>query len=60
LGDAPLFGNERVWVSQSGWRLWAILGLALFMVDLTIRHAPGLVGFRRERGTPAPNFALPA
>jgi len=60
LGDAPLFGNERVWVSQSGWRLWAILGLALFMVDLTIRHAPGLVGFRRARGTPAPNFALPA
>lgn len=52
LGNEPIFGDERLWVARPGWRLWTVVALMLLLVDLTIRHAPGLLGLkRRPRGT---------
>jgi len=45
----PVFSDERQWVTAPGWRVWTLIALLLFMIDLTIRHAPSLVGLRRPR-----------
>ncbi len=48
LGDKPVFDDARHWVAQPEWRLWTALALILFMLDLAIRHAPGLFGLNRR------------
>ncbi|MCC6312959.1 MAG: VWA domain-containing protein [Thermomicrobiales bacterium] len=48
-GEA-LFSAAPVWTSRDGWWFWAALALAVFMLDLTLRHAPRLLGFARRRG----------
>lgn len=62
LGDEPVFNNDAKWVAVPGWRLWALLGLLLFLGDLTVRHSPNLFGLlkRRPTRTASPAFALPA
>lgn len=60
LGDEPIFSDETQWVAQPGWRIWAMVALILFMLDLTIRHAPALFGLRRVARRPGPAMAVPA
>ena len=60
LGDEPIFSDETQWVAQPGWRIWALVALVLFMLDLTIRHAPALFGLRRVARRPGPAIAVPA
>ncbi len=59
LGDAPAFSDERVWVTVPGWRIWAVVALVFFMLDLVMRHAPGLLSLRRRSSQPA-GYAMPA
>ena len=47
LGDASIFGDKLEWVARSQWRPWAVVALALFMLDLAIRHVPGVFGLRK-------------
>jgi uncharacterized membrane protein len=42
-GDAPR------WVARALWQVWVLAALALFMVDLIIRYASGLIGSSRRR-----------
>lgn len=60
LGDDPIFSDERQWVAQPGWRVWTLVALALFMLDLTIRHAPSLFGLRTIARRARPGVAVPA
>lgn len=60
LGGDPIFSDETQWVAQPGWRIWALVALVLFMLDLTIRHAPALFGLRRVARRPGPAIAVPA
>ena len=60
LGDEPIFSDERQWVTQPGWRVWTLVALALFMLDLTIRHAPSLFGLRTIARRVRPGIAVPA
>src|SRR5690606_16963545 len=39
-------------VLEPAWRPWLVLGLALFLLDLALRYAPGLF-VRRRRPVPA-------
>ncbi len=48
LGGDQIASGQRVWVAQPGWRIWTLAALILFMLDLTIRHAPALFGLRRR------------
>jgi uncharacterized protein YegL len=43
-------GNWR-WARTAAWPLWTAAAFILFMIDLTIRYAPGLIRFRRLRRT---------
>jgi hypothetical protein len=49
LGNEPVFSTESEWVAAPGWRIWALVALLLFLLDLTIRHAPSLFGLRKTR-----------
>jgi hypothetical protein len=60
LGDQPIFSDERQWVAQPGWGVWTLVALALFMLDLTIRHAPSLFGLRVMTRRVRPGVAVPA
>ncbi len=60
LGDQPIFSDERQWVAQPGWGVWTLVALALFMIDLTIRHAPSLFGLRAMARRVRPGVAVPA
>ena len=60
LGDEPIFSDERQWVAVPGWRVWTVIALALFMLDLTIRHAPSLFGLRTMARRARPGLAVPA
>ncbi len=60
LGDEPVLSGARQWVALPGWRLWALIGLMLFVVDLTIRHAPNVFGLRRRARPVGPALAVPA
>ena len=53
LGDKTLFSDELAWVARPAWRLWAVVGLALFMLDLAIRHVPGVFGLRKRSPMPS-------
>ncbi len=48
LGDTSIFGDKLEWVARREWRLWALVALALFMLDLAIRHVPGVFGLRKR------------
>lgn len=50
-GGEALFIDDATWDWYRGpsWRLWALLSLALFMLELFIRYAPGLFGLSRPR-----------
>ncbi|MCW5715724.1 MAG: VWA domain-containing protein [Bauldia sp.] len=50
IAGENLFTTAPVWSSRPGWSLWAALALAVFMLDLVIRHAPRLLGFLGSRG----------
>jgi uncharacterized protein YegL len=43
LADAEQMfaGGERRWVTREGWKVWVLLTLALFLIDLIIRYASG-------------------
>jgi uncharacterized protein YegL len=43
LADAEqiFVGGERRWVAHEGWKVWVLLALALFLIDLIIRYASG-------------------
>jgi hypothetical protein len=60
LGDEPVFGTEMRWVAVPGWRIWALIALLLFLTDLTVRHAPNLLGLRRRADALVPALAVPA
>ncbi len=60
LGDDPLFSDERQWVAKPGWRIWAVVALLLFMLDLAVRHAPSIFGLRKSARRPGPASAMPA
>ncbi len=49
--DDPIFSDATEWVAHPGWRLWAVLGLLLFLLDLTVRYAPTIFGARKGRAT---------
>jgi len=55
LADAEQIfaGSERRWVTHEGWKVWVLLALALFLIDLMIRYASGPRGSKRN----APTFA---
>lgn len=40
--DAALFVNDPQsrWLKRSGWRAWALLGLAAFVAGLLVRYSP--------------------
>jgi uncharacterized protein YegL len=43
LADAEqaFAAGERRWVTHEGWKVWVLLALALFLIDLIIRYASG-------------------
>ena len=47
LGDNPVLGGKMEWATQREWRLWALAALVLFMLDLSIRHVPGVFGLSK-------------
>lgn len=49
VGGEPIFRDETRWVLHSGWRLWTLLALALFLADLTVRYAPNLFAIRKQK-----------
>jgi von Willebrand factor type A domain/Aerotolerance regulator N-terminal len=44
-----LDGGPRRLVARNLWQVWVAAALALFMAELVIRYASGLIGKRRER-----------
>jgi hypothetical protein len=60
LGDQPVFAAEMRWTAVPGWRIWALIALALFLGDLVIRHAPNLVGLQKRARPLGPALAVPA
>ena len=55
LADAEeiFAGGERRWVTHEGWKVWVLLALALFLIDLIIRYASGPRGSKRNAPTSA-------
>jgi len=47
--DQIFAGSTWRLVSRNLWQLWVAAALALFMAELVIRYASGLIGKRRER-----------
>ncbi|MCY1538730.1 hypothetical protein D9M68_742850 [compost metagenome] len=43
---------------ERAWRPWVVLALALFLLDLTMRYAPGYFGFLRDGRRRASNRAF--
>ena len=41
-------GSERRWVTHEGWKVWVLLALGLFLIDLIIRYASGPRGSKRN------------
>jgi hypothetical protein len=37
-------GGQPRWVARSLWQVWVLAAFALFLADLLIRYASGLVG----------------
>jgi len=42
-------GGETRWVARPLWQVWIVAAVALFMSDLVVRYASGLIGTRRRR-----------
>ena len=43
--EEQIFGaGEPRWVARPLWQVWVLAAFALFLVDLMIRHASGLIG----------------
>jgi uncharacterized protein YegL len=42
-------GSEARWVARDLWQVWILAALALFMVDLMVRYAGGLIGTRAAK-----------
>jgi uncharacterized protein YegL len=55
LADAEQIfaGGERRWVTHEGWKVWVLLALAVFLIDLIIRYASGPRGSKRNAPTSA-------
>jgi hypothetical protein len=47
--DQIFAGGEWRVVGRHLWQVWIAAALALFMVELVIRYAPGMIGRRREQ-----------
>ncbi|MCC6982699.1 MAG: VWA domain-containing protein, partial [Bauldia sp.] len=50
--DAPFLEVSRGWLMKAEWRLWALIALALFLVDLAIRYTPDLLRIGRRASRP--------
>ena len=46
VANEPALREQMRWVARPGWRVWALLGLLLFVLDLTVRYAPHLLWWR--------------
>jgi hypothetical protein len=44
-------GRQSRWVARSAWQVWVLAALALFLADLIVRYAAGLIGIRRQSAT---------
>ncbi len=61
-GDPLAGATDTVWEFAPSWRPWALAGLIIFLLDLVVRYAPGLLAPWRGRasvGRPA-GLAAPA
>jgi hypothetical protein len=47
--DQIFAGGEQRWVARALWQVWVLAALALFMADLIIRYASGLIGPKRAK-----------
>jgi len=47
--DQIFTGREPRWVARALWQAWVLAGFALFLADLTIRYASGLIGLRATK-----------
>jgi hypothetical protein len=56
-GGENAFTSAPIWVARPGWWLWLLIALSLFTLDLTVRHAPGLVGLARRANRPRTSLA---
>ena len=41
-------GGQSRWVARAAWQVWVLVALALFLVDLIVRYASGLIGTSRR------------
>ena len=43
-------GQSR-WVARAAWQVWVLAAFALFLADVIVRYASGLIGIRRQSAT---------
>ena len=41
-------GGRSRWVARAAWQIWVLAAFALFLADLIVRYASGLIGARRR------------
>ncbi len=41
-------GGQSRWVARAVWQVWVLAALALFLADLIVRYASGLIGMRQR------------
>jgi hypothetical protein len=41
-------GGQSRWVARAAWQLWVLVAFVLFLADLIVRYASGLIGTRRS------------
>ncbi len=41
-------GRQSRWIARAAWQVWVLAAFALFLADLIIRYASGLIGTRRR------------
>jgi hypothetical protein len=44
-------GVQSRWVARAAWQAWVLAAFALFLADLIVRYASGLIGVRRRSAT---------
>jgi hypothetical protein len=58
--EEPLPAGAAIWAAHPNWRLWVLVVVALFMLDLTLRYAPNLFQSRRAQRQPTRAIAVAA
>jgi von Willebrand factor type A domain/Aerotolerance regulator N-terminal len=49
LSEEQIFtGGQSRWVARPVWQVWVLAAFALFLADLIVRYASGLIGTRRR------------